>query len=211
MSENSAVLLDEKLLHATVKLNTLLCAGINGLVVAVLLLCVTYFSLSRGTPSPDHILNLLGIFLPGYSLSARGAWIGFLWGALLGALSGAIIYRLYARSIRRQVADYFAGNHSLQSLERAVLKVDGHTLGFGIGAINALGVLITTNWLAIRGMDDASVRAGLLAHYLPGYSVSLPGSLFGAVGIFVITYICCVLLGMIYNRVAAMRRKPAAP
>ena len=202
--------IDEKLLHATVKLNTVLFAGICGLIGALTLLCVTYVSLNRGLPSPGHYLNLLGVFLPGYSVSPAGAWIGFLWGGLLGSISGAVIYRIYARGIRAQVADYFAGNLSEDDLEYAVLKLHGHSLGLALGAIAALGLLITTNWLVVRGTAEESVHAALLSNYLPGYAVSASGSILGAVDVFVITYLSCVLLGVTYNRVVAWRRKGAA-
>jgi hypothetical protein len=211
MSENASIPIDEVLLHATVKWNTLLFAGMGGLMGALTLLCLTYLSLSRGLPDPGHYLNLLGVFLPGYRVSAEGAWVGFLWGGLLGAASGALIYRIYARSIRQQVADYFAGDKSAQALEFVVLKLYGHSLGLALGGIAALGLLITTNWLVVRGTADESIHARLLSHYLPGYSVSLSGSILGAAEIFVIAYVFCALLGVIYNRVVALRQKGAAP
>jgi hypothetical protein len=211
MSENASVPIDEVLLHATVKWNTVLFAGICGLMGALTLLCLTYVSLYRGLPDPGHYLNLLGVFLPGYEVSAAGAWIGFLWGGLLGAVSGAVIYRIYSRSIRKQVADYFAGDKSAQALEYLVLRIYGHSLGLALGSIAALGLLITTNWLVLRGTADESIHAQLLSHYLPGYSVSVSGSILGAIEIFVIVYLFCALLGVIYNRVVTLREKGAAP
>jgi hypothetical protein len=210
MSEGAPAQIDEVLLHATVKWNTRLFAGICGLIGAFTLLSVTYLSLYRGLPSPGNYLNLLGVFLPGYRVSPGGAWIGFLWGGLIGAVCGAVIYRIYARSIRQQVADYFAGNRSREDLENAVLTLNGHSLGLALGSIAALGLLITTNWLVVRGTADESVRAALLSQYLPGYAVSASGSILGAVDIFIVTYVFCVLLGAIYNRVVALRKRGAA-
>lgn len=210
MSEDAPIPIDEALLHATVKWNTRLFAGICGLIGAMTLLCVTYLSLYRGLPNPGYYLNLLGVFLPGYSVSAGGAWVGFLWGGLIGAVSGAVMYRIYARGIRQQVAEYLAGNRSRDSLENSVLKLSGPSLGLALGSIAALGLLITTNWLVVRGTADESIHAALLAHYLPGYAVSASGSILGAVVVFVITYLFCVVLGAIYNGVVALRRKRAA-
>src|SRR5579859_3924198 len=207
MSESPFVPIDEVLLHATVKWNTVLFAGICGLMGALTLLCLTYVSLYRGLPDPGHYLNLLGVFLPGYEVSVGGAWIGFLWGGLLGAVSGAVIYRIYARSIRQQVADYFAGDKSAQDIEYLVLKIYGHALGLALGSIAALGLLVTTNWLVLRGTADESIHAQLLSHYLPGYSVSVLGSILGAAEVFAIVYIFCVLLGLIYNRVVTLRER----
>jgi len=202
----SAPVINEALLHATVKWNTLLFAGICGFSGAMTLLCMTYISLYRGLPHPGHYLNLLGVFLPGYKVSAGGAWIGFLWGGLIGAFSGAVMYRVYALSIRQQVADYLAGEKSTDDLEYVTMKLYGHSLGLAMGAMAALGLLITTNWLVVRGGADNSIHAELLSHYLPGYSVSASGSILGAMGIFMATYLFCVVLGAIYNGVVALRK-----
>jgi hypothetical protein len=210
MKENTPVQIDEVLLHATVKWNTLLFAGVGAFMGSLTLLCATYLSLYRGLPNPGHYLNLLGVFLPGYRVSDEGAWIGFLWGGLLGAIFGAMIYRIYARSIRQQVLDYFAGDKSPLDLEYMVLRLHGPSLGLALGSIAALGLLITTNWLVFRGTADESVHAQLLSHYLPGYSVSLLGSIVGAIEIFVIVHLFCLLLAFIYNRIVALRQKSAA-
>lgn len=202
--------IDEALLHATIKLNTLLFAGICGFMAGITLLVVTYASMLRGLPRPGHYLQLLGVFLPGYAVTPEGAWIGLFWGIVLGGIMGAVIYRVYARGIRRQVNDYLAGQGSRLDVERAVVRLDGHYLGLALGTLVALGLVVTTNWLVIRGTADQSVHAGLLTHYLPGYAVSTVGSLVGAVQVFVIAYAGCALLAAIYNKVADWRRSKAA-
>jgi len=212
MSEDAPVQIDEVLLHATVKWNTRMFAGICGLIGAFTLLCATYLSFYMGLSFPGEYqyLNLLGVFLPGYNVSPGGAWVGFLWGGLIGGVSGAVIYRIYARSIRQQVAEYFAGSRSKDDLENAVLNLHGPSLGLALGSIAALGLLITTNWLVVRGTADESVHAALLSEYLPGYAVSTSGSILGAVYVFVITYLFCVLLSAIYNGIVALRQKGTA-
>ena len=206
MNENTAISIDDDLLEATVKLNTLLFAGISGLMAGLFLLCITYVALYRGLRGPSEFLNLLGVFLPGYDVSAVGAWIGFVWGGWLGAVAGGLMYRIYARGIRRQVVDYVAGNVSPQSLEYVVLRIYGHPLGLALGGIAALGLLITTNLLAGRGAEE-KIHAELLSHYLPGYSVSFPGGIIGAVEIFIIAYLLCRLLGAIYNHIVTVRQR----
>jgi len=205
--ETPAPVIDEGLLHATVKWNTLLFAGICGVIGAFTLLFVTYLSLFRGLPQPGNYLNLLGVFLPGYRVSLGGAWVGFFWGGVVGAISGAIIYRVYALSIRQQVMDYFAGDTSSDDLEYIVARLYGHPLGLALGTLTALGLLVTTNLLVLRGTADDSVHAELLAHYFPGYSVSTLGSVIGAIEIFAVTYLFCLLLASVYNGVAALRKK----
>ena len=208
--EDGSVQIDEVLLYATVKWNTLLFAGVGAFMGSLTLLCATYVSLYRGLPDPGHYLNLLGVFLPGYRVSVEGAWIGFLWGGLLGAVFGAMTYRIYARSIRRQVADYFAGDKTVLELEFMVLRLHGPSLGLALGAVAALGLLLTTNWLVLRGTADESIHARLLSQFLPGYSVSLPGSIVGAIEIFVVVYLFCMLLALVYNHIVAMRQKGPA-
>lgn len=211
MDETGSAAIDEKLLHATIKLNTVLFAAVCGFIGGLTMLCVTYVSLLRGLPRPGYYLSLLGVFLPGYSVSAEGAWIGFAWGCLLGALFGAVMYRVYARGIRKQVANYLAGAESRDAIARGMLELHGHSLGMALGTVAALGLLATTNWLVLRGTADESVHAALLSQYLPGYAVSTPGSLVGAVEVFVIAYLLCRVLATIYNGVAAWRRRGPAP
>ena len=210
MTVDAPETIDEKLLHATVKLNTLMFAVVCGFIAGTTLLLATYVSLLRGLPRPGYYLNLLGVFLPGYSVSGEGAWIGLLWGGLLGAILGAVMYRVYARGIRKQVDDYLAGRGSRVDIEHAVMKLHGHSLGIALGTIVAVGLLATTNWLVIRGTADESVHAALLAQYLPGYAVSTSGSLVGAVEVFVIAYVSCLLLAAIHNRVVEWRQKAKA-
>ena len=62
------------------------------------------------------------------SVSTSGAWIGFLWGGVIGAVAGAITYRVYSLSIRQQVAEYFAGEKSDEDLNYVVAKIYGHPL-----------------------------------------------------------------------------------
>jgi len=61
--------------------------------------------------------------------------------------------------------------------------------------------------LVLRGTADESVHAILLVNYLPGYSISLAGSLIGAFELFVLTWLMSLLFSGIYNRLAAARDK----
>jgi hypothetical protein len=210
MATETPVRIDEKLLHATVKLNTALFGGICGAMAGGTLLIATYASLLRGPPGPGPDLSLLGVFLPGYSVTPQGAWFGFLWGFVLGALLGAITYRVYARGIRGRVTEYLAGHGTHGEIQHVVLRLDGPSLGLALGTVAALGLIATTNWLVIRGTASESAHAALLAQYLPGYSVSMAGSFVGAIQIFVVAYAACALLAAIYNRIVDRRQRSRA-
>ncbi|MEE9422012.1 MAG: hypothetical protein V3V50_02545 [Gammaproteobacteria bacterium] len=193
------------LLKAAIKLNTLLLASVSGLLGGLLLFTITFLSLNKGMPYPGHYLNLLGVFLPGYNVSPAGAWIGLFWGAVVGALIGALFYRIYARTIETQVSNYLRQGRSSKDLMTSVMKIDGNSLGLALGAIVAIGLLISTNWLVFRGTANESFNAALFSNYLPGYSVSTAGSFVGAIEIFIIVYLLCLLFGWVYNKIAVLR------
>lgn len=197
--------INKRLLRAAVKLNTWLLAGVFACVGGLSLFMITYLSLYRGLPQPGHYLNLLGVFLPGYSVSHAGAWVGLFWGALLGGLLAAMFYRIYARSIVSQIHDYLGKGNARDGLFSVTRRFDGNYLGLALGSMVAAGLIVTTNWLVLRGTADESMHAVLLAQYLPGYSISVPGSIIGAVELFVVTYLLCLLFSWIYNNVARVR------
>jgi hypothetical protein len=197
--------INRHLLRAAKKLNTWLFGTVCAAVGGVLLMGMTYASMLRGLPYPGHYLNLLGVFLPGYSVSPAGAWIGLVWGGLVGGALGALLYRIYARSIEAQVMDYLKNARSKADLLSAKFWIDGNALGLAMGAVVAGGLLVTTNWLVLRGTADESVHASLLSSYLPGYSVSVVGSVIGAVQLFALMYLVCRLFAWIYNTVTTKR------
>lgn len=196
---------NDRLLRAAVKLNTWMLAGVFGSVFGLSMFVLTYISLFRGLPKTGQYLNLLGVFLPGYEVSHTGAWIGLFWGGIIGAFIAAMLYRLYARSLSSQIERFRSADIASQKLTGATLKFDGKYLGLALGIIVGGGLAITTNWLVLRGTGDESVHAMLLENYLPGYSISLPGSLVGALELFIATFVACLLFSWIYNAVVSLR------
>lgn len=197
--------MNRPLLHAAIKMNTLLLAGVFGTTGGLMLFVMTLVSLNRGLPNPGHYLNLLGVFLPGYHVSPTGAWIGLFWGAVIGAVIGALLYRIYAVGIEKQVEEYLANGDQEKGILSSTLRINGNYLGLALGSIVALGLVVTTNWLVFRGTAETSIHAGLLVNYLPGYTVSTAGSLIGAAELFLIIYLMCLVFAWIYNGVATLR------
>ncbi len=199
--------LNTQLLHAAIRLNTWLLAGVFACVGGLTLFVVTYLSLYRGLPDPGQYLVLLSVFLPGYSVTNAGAWVGLFWGAVIGALLAVVFYRIYARSIAAQVISHTLQGGKERDLQSITLLLDGNYLGLAVGAVVALGLLVTTNWLVLRGTANVSNNALLLANYLPGYDVSVMGSLIGALEVFSACYMLCLLFSFIYNSIVALRGK----
>ena len=196
---------NRQLLNAAIKVNTWLLAGVFGCVGGLLLFGVTLLSLYRGLPETGYYLSLLGVFLPGYSVSPSGAWIGLFWGAVIGALLATMFYRIYAHSIESQVREYLGRDAKDRDLLDVTLYFDGNYLGPALGTIVAAGLIVTTSWLVFRGTAAESMHALLLENYLPGYSVSIAGGVIGAIELFGATYMVCLLFSWIYNSIAALR------
>ncbi len=199
--------INQALLRSVVKINTAMLALSFGLLGGVLLFAVTWMSLLRGLPNPGHYLNLLGVFLPGYNVSATGAWIGFFWGAVVSAALAALVYRIYARSIPDRVRELLERGISDDDDLGSVMIFDGKYLGLALGLVSALGLIVTTTSLVLRGTADESVHARLLVNYLPGYEVSVQGSLIGGLELFVFTYLATILFSWIYNTIVSLRSK----
>ena len=130
-----------------------------------------------------------------------------LWGFSLGALLGAIIYRINGRNVLEQIDDLVVPDKGSDDFPRVLLRLHGPSLGLAIGAVGALGLVITTNMLVIRGTAAESRRARLLAEVLPGYTVSPLGSVVGAIELFALLYVFFLAFAYIYNRLAD-RRQP---
>ncbi|MCI0654444.1 MAG: FAD-dependent oxidoreductase [Methylococcaceae bacterium] len=202
--------MNQEFLRAAIRINTKLLALVFGLTSGLLLFTATIVSVVLRALHPGHyeFLNLLGVFLPGYDVSVTGAFLGFFWGAVIGALFGSLIYWAYARTLREKIASYFAledPDNLLQGPQ--TLKIEGHYLGVATGLGSALLLFLSTNTLVIRGTAQFSVNAALLSNYLPGYQVSFVGSLIGSAELFVLVYLITILFGFTYNKVVALRNR----
>ena len=76
-------------------------AGIMAIVFALTggggLFVATAWLLIRGGPTVGPTLGLLRNYFPGYSVTWPGAFVGFVYGALVGAAAGYILARIYNR------------------------------------------------------------------------------------------------------------------
>lgn len=205
----------ERLLTSAIRLNTILLGIVMGTGLALTLYIGTHVSLAVTDDHPGRYLNLLGVFLPGYSVSPVGAWVGLGWGFVVGAFSGSFVYYAYARfvstrDVGRTVAEMMHEQARVENVAQLTLRLSGHALGFALGGLMAVQLFLTTNWLVIRGTADHSPHASLLKYYLPGYRVDFVGSLIGAVEIFAFTYVLSLVLSGVYNLIAAYRHGRAS-
>lgn len=198
---------DLQLFNRTARLNSTVIAGALGLLCGSVLWLATLVLLVRGGAEPGRHLSLLGVFFPGYTVTWSGAWIGLFWGFVFGALSGVILYWSYARGVRNALASLVLKPAARGLLPRPTMLLSGNALGLGLGTLFAVQLLVSTNWLVVRGTADYSANAALLAQYLPGYTVSFVGSVVGAVQLMVAAFVGAHVLAAVYNFVARKRTR----
>ena len=200
---------ERKLLKAAIRMNMIVMAIAFGLLAGGVLWLGTVILLLRGGYNVGLHLSLLSVFLPGYSVTWTGAWIGLAWGMFFGGLSGAILYWSYARTLRERLGSrLLEARDATTELTPPTFLMSGNALGIGLGVLLALQLFLTTNWLVVRGTAPYShercasqpVPAGLLRCRSPGASI-------GAVELFAAAFVLSHVLAAIYNAVARARTR----
>ena len=194
-----------RLLKAAIRMNMIVMGIAFGLLGGSILWLSTVILLVRGGHDVGPHLSLLSVFLPGYSVTWSGAWIGLAWGVVFGALSGAILYWSYASTLLTgRLLDV---RDAASELTPPTFLMSGNALGIALGVLMGVQLFLTTNWLVVRGTSGSSPTAALLGQYLPGYTVSFFGSLVGAIEVFGVAFVLSHVLASIYNFVARSRAR----
>jgi protoporphyrinogen oxidase len=193
---------DHALLQAAVRFNLrigiVICGVLTG---AGLWLATVYLLLKDGEEVGAH-LGLLAAIFPGYAVTWSGAWVGFFWGFVLGALSSGVIFSSYARNMRSELIDSVLDTPTGQPYRSPTLIVAGHSFGLAVGLLAMLQLMLATNWLVVRGAGVAIENAALLGEFLPGYTVTPIGSLIGGIQVFLLAYLAARAVASLYNRIA---------
>lgn len=93
-----------------------------------------------------------------------------------------------------------------QELRRTLARLNGRAWGVAMGLLFGLGLFIATLVLVIRGGPVVGRHLALLGIFLPGYRVSVVGSVVGFVYLFVIGYAFGRLVAAVYNVLSRARR-----
>jgi hypothetical protein len=196
---------NQHLLSVGAQLNLGISALCLGLGFGLLIFSATYVSVAV-SEHPGRYLNLLGVFMPGYSASPHGAWLGLLWGMFYGGFFGGAVTALYERTVGASLPEFVIWDEaSVRRLRPPMLRFSSQALGLALGAVVALQLVLATWWLVLRGTADESVHAKLLSYYLPGYTVGFQGGLVGALELFLLVYLLSSLAGGVYNLIAKLR------
>lgn len=95
-----------------------------------------------------------------------------------------------------------------EDLRRTLARINGRAWGVSMGLVLGLGLAIATIILVIKGGRVVGPHLGLLGIFLPGYSVTWLGALFGFIYFFFIGYAIGRFIGVIYNATSRPRDTP---
>ncbi len=87
------------------------------------------------------------------------------------------------------------------AISTVVVRLNSVTMGVVLGAFAGAVLLVATLWLVIKGGPKVGPHLSLLGQYLPGYSVSIGGSIIGFLYGLGLGFVSGYLLGSVYNRV----------
>jgi hypothetical protein len=81
-----------------------------------------------------------------------------------------------------------------------MLRLNARAWGIAAGLLAGLSLFAITNFLVFRGGPNMGQHLSLLSIFLPGYTVSVVGSMIGFVYAFVFGYFFGRLVGGLYNQ-----------
>jgi hypothetical protein len=87
-----------------------------------------------------------------------------------------------------------------ESLNAAILRLNGRAWGIAAGLLLGGGLFVATNILVLKGGPTVGKHLRLLAVFFPGYSVTFVGSIIGFIYAFVLGYAVGRLVGGVYNK-----------
>lgn len=93
-----------------------------------------------------------------------------------------------------------------QELQAALVRLNARAWGIAMGLLLGGGLFVATIVLVIKGGENMGQHLQLLRVFLPGYSVSVVGSLVGFVYLFVLGYILGRFIGVVYNKMVELGR-----
>ncbi len=107
------------------------------------------------------------------------------------------------------------GEDRRTALEEAILVqllyLNAKVQGLVMGVLAGLAIFIATNWLVLKGGDTVGPHLALLGQFFIGYRVSPIGSVIGFAYGFLTGYVVGHAGTTLYNTLARLRSRSAAP
>jgi hypothetical protein len=92
-----------------------------------------------------------------------------------------------------------------RTLRRAVARLRAGIMAVTFGMAGGVGLFVATIWLVLRGGDRVGPHLGLLANYLPGYSVTWGGAVLGLFEGGLVGALVGATVAWLYNSFASWR------
>ncbi len=92
-----------------------------------------------------------------------------------------------------------------EKLFSGIVWLNSGILGLALGLLCGLTLFIATNWLLIKGGENAGAHMRLLSQFFIGYNISFWGSFVGFAYGFAMGTLSGALVGWIYNKFVAFR------
>ena len=96
-------------------------------------------------------------------------------------------------------------NPTEDGLSTLSVRLNARAWGVAMGLLFGLGLFVATNILVLKGGPAVGRHLGLLGAFMPGYRVTLGGSLIGFLYAFVIGYGVGWAIGRVYNALARVQ------
>ena len=90
-------------------------------------------------------------------------------------------------------------------IESRVMRMNAGVLALVAGILAAIVLFVLTNVLVLKGGPNPGTHLILLRNYLPGYTITFPGSLVGGVEAFAYGWIIVYAGARLYNWVVDLR------
>ena len=158
-----------------------------GGILGVSLFSATIVLVIRGGENVGRHLGRLGLVLPGYDVTVGGAFLGLVYGFVIGYALGRM---LAPREGLAKPARSGDGKH---------VRLNGRSWGLALALLMGVTLLATTLALVLKGGEDVGALLSQLHVYFPGYAVSFPGSLVGGAYALALGWLLGNAITMIYN------------
>jgi hypothetical protein len=180
---------DQDVVHGTISRIQARAWGVaTGLILGVGLCLATIVLVVRGGPDMGQHLGRIATVLPGYSVSWLGAFVGLVYGFVIGYGLGRLIGPRSPLSSTREPS---GTTH---------VRINGRAWGLTVGAAAGLVLFAVTNLLGAKGGEHPGAFLASLHVYLPGYRVDFVGSLIGLAYVLALGFLLGELVAAIYNR-----------
>ncbi|MCK6446144.1 MAG: hypothetical protein L6Q99_07095 [Planctomycetes bacterium] len=180
---------DQDVVHGTLsRINARAWGIATGLVLGGGLCLATIILVMKGGPDMGQHLGRLTNVLPGYSVSWLGAFVGLVYGFVIGYGLGRLIGPRSPLSGKREPS---GTTH---------VRLNGKAWGLTLGAAAGIALFAVTNLLDVKGGEHPGEFLSNLHLYLPGYRVDFVGSLIGFAYLLAIGFVLGELVAGVYNR-----------